>query len=234
MRKTWIAVLTGALGVWSAGTYADDLPLPKPPVRTIPSGLPTSKVSEPPEKIKAPLPEGTATPAPAAPVAQPAPNGTSVGCGACATTCGPCGASHLERLKAWACYRSTSGKICADCCCDGQRWVPIYLFFLTPPCREGCGPVCGAACGSCAAPCGSACKATPASTVTQCKAVSPAPSASPSAKPACDKPCGLVTPKAKDGCTGSCGPVSGACGSSWFLADFAHRMLSPPAGFNGH
>ncbi len=251
MRKTWIAVLTGTLSVWSSGALADDASTVKTPWKVTLPGLAKAKTTQPPEKVPAPKPEGPetipapkpegaaspATPAPTAPtVAELAPYSAPVGTGTCASNACPCGPSHWERLKAWACFHSTSGKVCADCCCGGQRWVPIYLFFLTPSCREGCGPVCGAACGPtcglCAAPCQPACKAPSAPTITPCKAVTPAPSASPATKTSCDTPCGFVTPK-KDGCSGSCGPVSGSCGSSWFLADFAHRMFSPSCGING-
>jgi hypothetical protein len=43
-----------------------------------------------------------------------------------------------------------------------------------------------------------------------------------------------VTPKAKDGCGAACGSLSGSCGSSWFLADFAHKIFSPPTSPGGH
>jgi hypothetical protein len=250
MRKTWIAVLTGALGVWGGGAFADDASAPRTPWKILPSGLSASQAVQPPEKIKAPTPVGPekipspkpetpAAPAPTAPtVAELAPHSAPVGGGTCAPACGACESSHCwERLKAWACYHSVSGKLCADHCCGGQRWVPVYLFFLTPPCQEGCGPVCGAACaptcGSCAAPVQPVVsKAPSAHAITPCKAVSPAPCAAPPAQTSCDTPCGLVTPKAKDGCGGSCGPVAGPCGSSWSFTDFAHRMFGPPTGLN--
>lgn len=250
MKKSWIAVLTGALCVCGSAGRASDTTSPSPAVKTVSFSLRPLKGTvedPPPEKTSAepipapkPAPPDNPAPPPTAGAAPSAPAGAPAACGTCgvAPCSAACGPSCWSRLKAWACYHSTTGHLCSDTCC-GQRWVPLYLFFLTP-CREGCGVPCGSGCGMpygpCAAGCKSGCAAAPTpAPAPACKAPVPVPSATQpvSYKTACDKPSGLVTPPSKAGCGGTAGVPCDPATSSGFFGSVGQKLFGSPTGLGG-
>jgi hypothetical protein len=252
MKKTWIAVLAGALLVWGAAGRASDKTSPYPTVKTVSFGLRPLKGATddpPPEKSApelipppSPAPDGPAAASPKG-TAPPATTGAPAGCGTCgaAPSCVACGPSCWGRLKAWACYHSTTCGLCGETHC-GQRWVPLYLFFLSP-CREGYGVACGSGCGTPygPAPCKPACAPAPAPT---CKAPAPVPPATQpvSYKATGDKPSGLVTKpsglvtpptKAKGECGGTGGPVCDPASASGFFGSVGQKLFGSPTGQGG-
>ncbi len=89
--------------------------------------------------------------------AAPAAGGGCAGCGGHA--CHPQGC-FLRKLLIWATY-CPKERICSftNCCnsCQYKGVIPLYPFFLNPPCVEGCGihptftPQCYRGCKGCAA-----------------------------------------------------------------------------------
>jgi hypothetical protein len=160
MTRTWVAVLTAALGLHGALLQAappDFKDLPPSEIKVAPLPLDTKAPPAPP-------PEVGAVPAPSAPGPAPA---------ACAPACKPvpCGEHckpkilldlhlgsrdhpHAGKLWAWVTYRPCQRT--SPSCCGFLLPVPSgYEFFLTPGCAEGSGgsccnkSSCGAGCNGC-------------------------------------------------------------------------------------